>query len=275
MFLDLPISQVPLVFVDTETTGLSPRYGDRVVEIALARFRGGVMEDYYVTLVNPFRRIPFSAQRIHGIGDGDVRDAPAFAQVADQVCAGLNDAVLVGHNAPFDLGFIANEFALAGRPCPANLVLDTLTFLRRYFRFPSNSLPRVAEQLGIVPERSHRALADALTTHAVLGFIAAELERRGAKTLGDLLDLQGGSIPWEPASEPHVPLPPALEEALRHNLKLFVRYVDGDGVPSERWISPIGLRVIRETVYLRAYCHLRDAERYFRLDRVLELRLEQ
>ncbi len=275
MFLDLPISQVPLVFVDTETTGLSPRYGDRVVEIALARFRDGVMEDYYVTLVNPLRRISPAAQRIHGIGDEDVREAPTFSRIAAEVCAACGEAVLVGHNAAFDLGFLANEFALTSEPCPDNLVLDTLTFLRRYFRFPSNSLPRVAERLGIVPDRSHRALADVLTTHGVFQFIAAELERRGTRTLRDWLDLQGGPIPWDLAPEPRVPLPPAIEEALRHNLKLFVRYVDGDGVPTERWISPIGLQVRRETVYLRAYCHLRAAERYFRLDRMLELRLEQ
>ena len=93
--LDLPISQVPLVFVDTETTGLSPRFGDRMVEIALVRFRGDVMENFYTTLLNPERSISPGAARIHGITDRDVRDAPRFREVAPQVRDEMENAVLV------------------------------------------------------------------------------------------------------------------------------------------------------------------------------------
>ena len=272
--LDLPIAEIPLVFVDTETTGLNPRLGDRIVEIAAARFRGGVMEDYYVTLLNPLRHIPETASRIHGIRDADVRGAPIFGQVTAQLCLAWDNAVIVAHNAPFDLGFLANEYEMAGQPCPSNLVLDTLSLLRRHFRFPSNSLPRVAERLGIRPEQMHRALADVLTTRGVFAFIADELVARGARTLGDFLTLQGGPVPWNPARREELPIPPPLEDAMRRNLRIFLRYVDGDGVLSERWVSPIGVRSDREIVYLRAYCHLRNGERYFRLDRVIEMRIE-
>ena len=111
--LDLPISEIPLVFLDTETTGLNPRYGDRIVEVALARFQRGVMENFFVSLVNPRRPIGPGAARIHGITDDDVRDAPVFAEIVPQLCAELSETVIVAHNAPFDLGFIANEFQLA------------------------------------------------------------------------------------------------------------------------------------------------------------------
>ncbi len=272
--LDQLITDIPLVFLDTETTGLNPRFGDRMVEIALARFRGDVMEDYFVTLLNPGRSISPGAAQIHGLSDDQVRDAPRFVEVIPQLCETLADAVIVAHNAPFDLGFMANEFRLARHANPNNLVLDTLALLRGYFNFPSNGLQRVAKRLGIQPERAHRALSDVLTTRAVFSYIAADLGRRGAQTLGDFLKLQGGTVPWR---EVHldVPLPPTLEEALRLQRKVFLRYVDGFGEQTERWVSPIGVRAERDYLYLRAYCHLRNGERSFRLDRVLEMRVEE
>ncbi len=274
--IDQAISDIPLVFLDTETTGLNPRFGDRMIEIALARFRGDVMEDYFVTLVNPGRPISPGAARVHGLTELDVRDAPRFAEIIPQLCAVLAGGVIVAHNAPFDLGFVSNEFRLARVERPDNLTLDTLALLRGHFRFPSNSLARVAERLGIRPERSHRALADVLTTRAVFSYMADDLERRGAHTLGDFLRLQGGPVAWRTDTLPaDVPLPPALEEALRLNRQVFLRYVDENGRQTERWVSPITVRSDRDYLYLRAYCHLRNGERSFRLDRVLELRGEE
>jgi DNA polymerase III epsilon subunit family exonuclease len=273
--LDQLISEIPLVFLDTETTGLNPRYGDRMVEIALARFRGDVMEDYYVTLLNPGRPMSPGAARIHGITDDDVREAPRFADIIPPLRAALADVVIVAHNAPFDLGFVSNEFRLAHQDGPDNLVLDTLTLLRRHFQFPSNSLRRVAERLGIATNPIHRALGDVLTTRAVFDFIANDLARRGARTLADFLKLQGGTIPWRDEPEMDLPLPPALEEALRLNRKILLRYVDNFGEQTERWVSPIRVSAARDYLYLRAYCHLRNGERSFRLDRVLEMQVEE
>lgn len=270
--LDRPISEIPLVFLDTETTGLNPRFGDRVVEIALARFRGGVMEDHYVSLVNPGRSIPLRVIQIHGITDEDVRGQPTFGQILPELQALLKDTVIVGHNAQFDLGFVGNEFRLAQHVCPANLVLDTLTLLRRYFNFPSNGLRPVAEHLGIRTAPRHRALGDALTTHSIFEFISKRLALGGAQTLGDILELQGGTIPWQETQYPT--LPPIVEEALRLNRRLFLHYVDVFGEHTERWVSPIGVRADGDYVFLRAYCHLRGTERQFRLDRVVEMRVE-
>lgn len=268
--LDQSISDVPFVFLDTETTGLNPHFGDRILEIALARFRGDAMENYFTALVNPGRSISPGASRIHGIYDADVRDAPRFAEIAPVVLNEINGAVLVAHNAPFDLGFVANELRLARQPCPTVIVLDTLIFLRRYFNFPSNSLPKVAQRLGIETDRFHRALADVLTTRQVFSFIVQQL---APSTLGDLLALQGESVRW-PDERQETPLPLPVEEALRLNRKLWLRYVDEFGTLSERWVTPLGVNARRDCMYLRAFCYLRNAERNFRLDRVLEMRVE-
>lgn len=270
--LDLALSEIPLVFLDTETTGLSPRFGDRMVEIALARFRGGVMENFYTTLLNPERSISPGAARVHGITDRDVLDAPRFRDVAREVRAEMEGAVLVAHNAPFDLGFVSHEFRLARVNSPANLALDTLVLLRRFFRFRSNALSRVADELGIAKELSHRALADVLTTRAVFDYIVGELN---PPTLGDLLHMQGGTVAWADTSvREDLPLPPALEEALRSQRKLFMCYVDEFGSKTERWVSVMDVRAQKEYIYVRAFCHLRDAERSFRLDRVVEMKVE-
>lgn len=270
--LDLPLSEIPLVFLDTETTGLTPRFGDRMVEIALARFRGDAMENFYTTLINPERSISPGAARVHGISDPDVLDAPRFREIAKQVRAELEGVVIVAHNAPFDLNFVSNEFRLARLNAPGNLALDTLTLLRRFFRFRSNALSRVADALGIERETSHRALADVLTTRAVFQYILGELK---PQTLRELLHLQGGPIPWADTEvREEIPLPPELEEALRSRRKLFLLYVDEYGSQSERWVSPVDVLMRKEYVYLRAYCHLRAAERNFRLDRVLEMKIE-
>lgn len=270
--LDIPISEIPFVFLDTETTGLAPRFGDRIVEIALARFRGDVMENFYTTLLNPERTISPGAARIHGITNMAVRDAPFFRDVAQQVRTELEGAVLVAHNAPFDMGFVSNEFRLARVHAPVNLAVDTLLLLRRHFRFPSNALSKVSAYLGIEKETSHRALADVLTTRAVFEYIVEELR---PANLGELLEMQSGTVAWqEPSVREDLPLPPALEEALRSQRKLFMRYVDEFGSKTERWVSVMDVRAQKEYIYVRAFCHLRDAERSFRLDRVVEMRVE-
>jgi predicted DNA-binding transcriptional regulator YafY len=87
--------------------------------------------------------------------------------------------------------------------------------------------------------------------------------------------MQGGTVTWADTSvREDLPLPPALEEALRSQRKLFMRYVDEFGSRTERWVSVMDVRAQKEYIYVRAFCHLRDAERSFRLDRVVEMKVE-
>ena len=185
-----PIKGVPLVFVDVETTGLSPAQGDRVCEVGLLRVCGEREEESFETLVNPGRPISAEASAVNGITDSMVRDAPPFSQVADHVMKILKGSILVAHNAPFDLGFLRNELLLAGHSLPPFQVVDPLELARRCFSFPSNSLQEICRALRIEVCGQHRALADCRTTWKVLIYFLKVWEIRGAMSLGQILELQ-------------------------------------------------------------------------------------
>ena len=164
--------QLVAVF-DVETTGLSPLSGDRICEVGLVLARGDQILDTYQTLVNPQRPISPGAARVNGLTDTMVHDAPIFAEIADVLLARMDGAVVVCHNAPFDLGFLSAELARLGRSWQPEAVIDTLALARRQFRFGSNSLSETARRLGVQNAQAHRALGDALTTFYVLRSLGA------------------------------------------------------------------------------------------------------
>jgi DNA polymerase-3 subunit epsilon len=180
-----PLLKAPLVALDVETTGLSPGQGHRVVEIALVRREPGGARHPYAVLVDPECPIPPEASRIHGIVDDHLIGAPTFSGVVDEVLSRLAGAVLVAHNAPFDLSFLDAELERVGRPRPAGPVLDTLPLARRYFRFPTNDLGTVCRCLGVPLEGAHRAAADAAATLDVLERMRETLVGAGVVTVGD------------------------------------------------------------------------------------------
>ena len=154
--------------------------------------------------------------------------APTFDQVAPALAGLMRDAVLVAHNAPFDLGFLAMELEIAQVSPPEGPVVDTLTLVRRAYSFPSNSLSAVASALDVDVMPTHRAMGDVLATMGVLDSVLWKLDRHwGVSTLGQLLDFQGGSIPYPPPQI--VPLPPAIAEALDSRGHVRMRYVDARG----------------------------------------------
>ncbi len=264
--LKKPIVDVTFVALDVETTGLETYLGHRICEIGLLKFRGAKELDSYSSLVNPKRPIPADIVRIHGITEEMVRDAPVFEDIADDFLAFSEGTVLVAHNADFDLRFIAKHLREAKLELPRNLVVDTLTLARRYFNFPSNSLGAIASRLAIDIEGGHRALKDAATTKGVFEYLTAELE---IKTLKQLLDLQGGSVPFPEVGETTLP---TINEAMGSGGKLLLRYLSSSGEETERVIVPIEINVHNGTEYLTAFCYLRNKERVFRIDRILKLR---
>ena len=278
--LETPLDAVTFAVVDVETTGLDPVAGDRVCEVAVVHGRAGAILDSWSTLVHPGRPISRGAQRVNNITNTMVRGAPPFAQVAPDLLARLEETVLVAHFAAFDLGFLNHELALLGL-APTLLpawVVDTCAVARRRYRFKSNSLDFLSSRLPVRDARpAHRALADVLTTWNLLCWFLADLRARGVRlaTLGDLLAVQGplDTSPRQafavgPAPAPAGDVPPLLAQAIAGGHTLQARYMSADGSVSERRITPRQVTVERETLYVVAYCHLRNEERTFRLDRL-------
>ncbi|MGH8104300.1 MAG: exonuclease domain-containing protein [bacterium] len=266
------LGNVTFAYLDTETTGLSPIYGDRIIEVAVMKARGGQILDAFESLVNPQRPIAPGATAIHGITDKMVAGCPVFRDMAHRLQEYLKGAVMVAHNARFDLSFISYELRRVGYEPPVRSVVDSLALARKHFHFESNSLPNIARSLEIPLGTRHRAMPDVLTLKAVFEILMEGLSRNGVLTLEQLITAQGGplGIPEEIESV----LPPEIDEALMSKKRLHVRYLDADGTETLRWVSPIHLEFLRDNIYLRGYCHLREDERSFRLDRIVELRVE-
>ncbi|MBN2548456.1 MAG: WYL domain-containing protein [Anaerolineales bacterium] len=257
----------PVAVVDVETTGLSALYGDRICEVGIVCAQGDQILDTYQSLVNPQRLISPGAARVNGLSDAEVCQAPLFAEIASQVLERINGAVLVCHNAPFDLGFLDAELARLRLPWQPAGVIDTLEIARRCYHFSSNGLSRVAARLRIETPQAHRALGDALTTFQVFRHFYHDLT--GSTTFQE----------QELVSEHHpatfrlevLNLPPELQEALAGNESIVITYVDAKGAETDRMITPLSIRAANDYIYLFAYCHLRQAERSFRLDRIIEI----
>ena len=264
-----PLEQVQFTVLDVETTGLVPELGDRVCEIALLHFQGGRELKRFHSLVNPGRPVSPGAYAVNGITEEELVDAPLFAQIAPSVREILQGSVLVAHNAPFDLGFLDAEFDLCRLPTPANPVVDTLALARRCYRFPSNRLGSVARYLGVNTCGEHRALFDVLTTKALLEQMLIDLSEHGVSMIDHLVAAQGGPIGW-PRRE-SIPLPPEIQEALTGDGRIWIRYLSAGGRETHREVTPLRVTVRGGYLYLVAVCHLRNEQRTFRLDRVLEM----
>lgn len=155
------------IALDTETTGLSPAQGHRVIEIGCIemidrRFTG---REYHV-FIHPDREIDEAAQRVHGISLDDLETAPRFPEIADEFLAFVAEAELVIHNADFDVGFLEHELKLMGHPQPKmtehSTVLDTLSLARKLHPGQRNSLDALCKRYEVDASKRdvHGALID-------------------------------------------------------------------------------------------------------------------
>ncbi|MSP14572.1 MAG: 3'-5' exonuclease [Chloroflexi bacterium] len=187
----LPLAALPLVVVDVETTGLNPRQGDRVVEVALLRSQPGSDTQSFESLVHPARLVSAGAFAVNGISNEMLQGAPAFGEIAAGLATLLDGAVLVAHNAPFDLDFLTAEFARSGHSLSPPAIIDTCAIARNRYHFRSNRLEDVARHLGIDTSRGHRAMRDVWTTWQVLVHFMEDLSPQGIITVGHWQALQG------------------------------------------------------------------------------------
>ncbi|OIO71991.1 MAG: DNA polymerase III subunit epsilon [Zetaproteobacteria bacterium CG_4_9_14_3_um_filter_49_83] len=158
-----------LIMLDTETTGLSPFHGDRMVEIGaiVVSHRQIDTSSVFHHYIHPDRSIPQEVVRIHGIDDARVKGCPKFPEIAEAFLEFIQGGTLVIHNAAFDLGFIMNELALAGLPNIDHVpVIDTLQHARKKHPNQRNTLDALCDRYAI--ERGHRQLHGALLDSELL-----------------------------------------------------------------------------------------------------------
>jgi DNA polymerase-3 subunit epsilon len=209
------------IVMDTETTGLDPFDGHRIVEIGGVELENHVPTGRtYHQYINPQRDMPTEAFDVHGISADFLSDKPLFAQIAQEFLDFVKDAVLVIHNAPFDMKFLNAELGWVGLPkLPAAQALDTLGMARKRFPGSPSSLDALCRRFGI--DNSNRTLHGALLDSEILAEVYLELiggrqpdlviSTSGARQGG------GGQPDWRPRPRP-APLPARLtqDEATAH-----------------------------------------------------------
>jgi DNA polymerase III epsilon subunit family exonuclease len=187
---DTPLEDAELVVFDLETTGLSASRC-RICEIGAVRVRSLEVAETFETLVNPGTVLPSFVAALTGIREHELRRAPRSEMALRRFLAFAGESPLVAHNARFDVGFLDREVArLTGRRCAAPVV-DTVWLARRLLAGRSErvSLARLAHFFGVSVEPCHRALPDALATAEVLVALIGLAQERGARTVGDLVEL--------------------------------------------------------------------------------------
>lgn len=151
------------IVLDTETTGLEPEQGHRIIEIACLELHGRRPTGrHFHRYVNPERDIDFAASQVHGLTAEDLADKPKFADIADELLEFLGDAELLIHNAPFDVAFLNAELGRLQRPCIDTIcrVTDTLAMARELHPGKRNSLDALCERYMV--DNSKRTLHGAL-----------------------------------------------------------------------------------------------------------------
>jgi DNA polymerase-3 subunit epsilon len=170
------------IVFDTETTGLSPQNGDRLVEIGCVELVNRVETGRsYHCYFNPQRPMPSEAEAVHGLSDRFLSDKPLFGDVCEDLLDFIGDSPLVAHNAAFDFGFINHELGQCGRPtvCTSRMI-DTLPLARQKFPGAKHSLDALCTRFGV--DRSLRVKHGALIDAQLLAQVYVELT--GGRQIG-------------------------------------------------------------------------------------------
>ena len=210
------------IVFDTETTGLDPAGGDRVVEIGCVEmYNRSETGRHFHAYFNPERPMPAGAEAVHGLTDVFLSDKPRFAERAGELLDFIEDSPLVAHNASFDVGFLNHELGLCGHPvvCMSRMV-DTLALARSRHPGAKHSLDALCTRFGV--DRSHRVRHGALLDAQLLAQVYIELTGGRQIGLGLVEDTEEAEIAQVAGAvsvrEPRIPRPhvAAVEELERH-----------------------------------------------------------
>lgn len=167
------------IVLDTETTGLNPRTGDRVIEVGCVELHNRMLTgNNFHRYINPERDSEEGALAVHGLTTEFLRDKPKFAEIAEELREYIRGAEVIIHNAPFDLGFLNQEFKLLGLPTfteHCSGVIDTLVQAKELHPGKRNSLDALCDRYGV--SNAHRKLHGALLDAELLADVYLSMTR--------------------------------------------------------------------------------------------------
>lgn len=196
------------VVFDTETTGLDPKTGDRMVEIGCVEMIGRVETgNTFHAYYNPERDMPAAAEAVHGLSAAFLSGKPLFSQGVDELLEFLGDSPLVAHNAGFDFGFLNSELERIGRePISLDRMVDTVAIARKKHPGAKLSLDALCTRYGV--DRSHRVKHGALLDAELLAQVYVELtggRQIGLELAADGLDAKDGEAEAASPRRPRAP----------------------------------------------------------------------
>ena len=225
------------IVLDTETTGLNPASGDRIIEVAgVELFNRRLTGKHYHVYLNPDRASHPDALKVHGLTEEFLSDKPRFEQIADDLLEFVRDAEIIIHNAPFDCAFLDAELERLNRPAfkqHVPLVTDTLAMAKLQFPGKFNNLDALCKRFGI--DNAHRTLHGALLDAELLAEVYLSLTR-GQESL--VIDLETPQQQMSVASHrlDHFSLPvraPSSDEQAAH--EAFLQLLDKKSQGKSIW----------------------------------------
>jgi DNA polymerase III subunit epsilon len=197
-FNDRKLAQETFCIIDTETTGLEVRSGDKIISFAGVKVKSfKLLDAIFDQLIDPERDVPSSSSKIHGIYQKDIVGKPKIREIEHDISNFISNCTIVGHNIQFDQDFVEtiipySELALKFK---LNPILDTFSLAISLFPdLESHELSDLCKTFKIKPEIRHTALGDSIMTANLFVILAREAQERGAKSVYDLIKIMNKSI---------------------------------------------------------------------------------
>jgi DNA polymerase III epsilon subunit family exonuclease len=270
------IDEIEFTIFDTETTGLNPASGDRIVELAGLRVKGKERIAKFDILINPGREISPEAFAVNKITPAMLNGAPGIEAVMPGFLDFIQGSYLCSYNIEFDLKFLNNELkiiglpALTGREC-----FDILTIAKRLIpKQPRYALWFIADKLGIRSQQQHRAFSDVEMAWEVFNKLK---DICGEKGITDFTDFSR-TFAFNPVilENANTLKLSQIEKAINLRARLKIKYLSvKDAGISLREVIPREIRQDVKSQYLIGYCCLKKEERTFKIDNILELEIVQ
>lgn len=269
------INETEFTIFDTETTGLDPDSGDRIVELGAIRFKAGKIRETFHSLINPGKRqISPAAFAVNQITESMLKGAPLASAVLPKFLCFSSGSCLAAYNAPFDFGFLNSEARLINQKIPEELqVIDILIMARKLLPgLPRYPLWCVGEHLGIDFRQEHRALADVRLTLEVFIRLISKCSQKRIIDYEQFISLFG--LNSQQLNNINSLKIARIQEALDLGAGLKIKYFSGRSAElTERQVTPRKITQDKGRAYLLGFCHLRSQERSFKISNILHLEI--